>query len=159
MYFRSDGLLRGSREERVQAMSSLCEAEWNLNTILELHCGLVDHAEDVRAAAMEALQAITNRKPKPASLTPVDLLSYFLFEFTVSSGVRVATFSTLVELGTPEADQAIERLLLGTQRNEDFSDFIKLVQRAGKSELLRGLQAAKLSKTKAAMLRSALSDA
>lgn len=159
MDFRGDGLLRGPREERMHAMSSLSEAGWSLNTILELHCGLLDHAEDVRAAAMAALQAIASRKPKPASLTPVDLLSYFLFDFTVASGVRVATFNTLVEVGTPEADRAVEQVLENTQRNEDFSDFIKVLQRAGKSELLSRLQPARFSKTKVAILRSALRDA
>jgi len=48
MLFRSDGLLRGSREERSRAVLSLRDAEWNLATLLDLHCGLLDHAEDVR---------------------------------------------------------------------------------------------------------------
>jgi hypothetical protein len=39
MLFRSDGLLRGSREERSRAVLSLRDAEWNLATLLDLHCG------------------------------------------------------------------------------------------------------------------------
>ncbi len=71
MCFRNDGLLRGSREERVAAMLSLAEAEWNLGAFLDLHCGLLDHAEDVRAAAMEALQKIATQRPEPIALTSV----------------------------------------------------------------------------------------
>ncbi len=47
MFFRNDGLLRGSREDRVSAMSSLADAEWDLGAFLDLHCGLLDHSEAV----------------------------------------------------------------------------------------------------------------
>ena len=39
---RSNGLLQGSREERVAAIVSLKRAEWNLDTLLDLHLGLLD---------------------------------------------------------------------------------------------------------------------
>ena len=157
MFFRNDGLLRGSREERIEAMLSLAIANWSLETLLELHFGLLDHAEEVRAAAMDTLQAIAKRKPDPISLTPADMLSRFVFSFTVSSGVRLATFRALVELETPETDDAVEQILLYTVRNEDFSDFVQVLQRVGKAEILRRLPPSRLSKTKAAILRSALS--
>ena len=159
MSFRSDGLLRGAREERAEAMISLADAGWDLGVFLDLHCGLLDHAEDFRAAAMKALQDIAKRRPEPIALTPVRLLSEFLFSFTVSSGMRVETFEFLMELDTPEAYQAIEQALLRTQRNEDFRDFVRALQRANKLELLRRLEPGKLSKTKAAVLYSALNSA
>ncbi len=81
MDFRSDGLLRGSREERCKAMLALGKTKWDLYTFLDLHCGLLDHAEDVRAAAMEALEKIAKRRPKPIALTPLDLLVDFYVWF------------------------------------------------------------------------------
>jgi hypothetical protein len=156
MLFRSDGLLRGSREERSRAVLSLRDAEWNLATLLDLHCGLLDHAEDVRVSAMNALQEIAKRTPKPIKITPVMLLSDFLFSFTASSRVAVYIFQFLVQLDTPEAHQAMERALLRVQRNEDFSAFVGILQHANRLEVLRRLEPAKLSKTKAAVVRSAL---
>lgn len=158
MSFRNDGLLRGSRQERLEAMLSLGDGKWDLDTVLELHCGLLDHAEDVWAAAMDALQEFAKQKSEPMALTPLALLSYFLFSFTVSSGVRADTFKFLVELGTAEAHQAIEQALLWAQRNEDFGDFVRILQNANELERLRRLDTAKLSKTKAAILRAVLNS-
>jgi hypothetical protein len=127
-----------------------------LATLLDLHCGLLDHAEDVRVSAMNALQEIAKRTPKPIKITPVMLLSDFLFSFTASSRVAVYIFQFLVQLDTPEAHQAMERALLRVQRNEDFSAFVGILQHANRLEVLRRLELAKLSKTKAAVVRSAL---
>ena len=153
MFFRSDGLLRGSREERVEAMLSLQRKRWDLEAFSELHCGLLDHAEEVRAVAMDTLKAIAKSKPEPIALTPVKLLSNFLFAFTVSSGVRVDTFKALVELGTPEAREAVGQIL-DTQRNEDFRDFVEVLEHANRLGLLRQIDPSKLSKTKAAIRAS-----
>lgn len=156
MLFRSDGLLRGSRQERSHAALSLTGTEWSLETLLDLHRALLDHAETVRVSAMEALQEIAKRRPKPIEVTPVKLLCDFLFSFTVASGMAVRTFQCLVELDTPETRQAIEQALLRVQRNEDFSEFVRILQHANKLDLLQRLEGAKLSKTKAAVVRSAL---
>lgn len=158
MLFRSDGLLRGSREERVQAVLGLADTEWDLGTLLDAHCALLDHAEDVRVAAMEALQAIAKRRPEPVAVTPVRLLSAFLFRFTIASGMRVDTFRFLVQLKTPEADEAVERALIDAQRNEDFRDFICVLQDARRMDLAGRLKPVRLPKTKAAILRSALNS-
>ena len=108
--------------------------------------------------SMDALQEYAKRRSEPLALTPLALLSYFLFSFTVSSGVRADTFKFLVELGTPEAHQAIEQALLWAQRNEDFRDFVLILQNANELELLRRLDTAKLSRTKAAILRAVLNS-
>jgi hypothetical protein len=158
MIFRSDGLLRGSREERTEAIRSLGKAEWNLETFLDLHCGLLDHAEEVRAAAMDALQEIANRKPEPIAVAPAQLLSYFLFSFTVSSGIRPYVFKFLVELNTSEGDDLVEQVLLDTQRNEDFADFVQILQQANRLELLSRLNPDELTRNKAAILRAALRE-
>jgi hypothetical protein len=158
MIFRSDGLLRGSREERTEAIRSLGKAEWNLETFLDLHCGLLDHAEEVRAAAMDALQEIANRKPEPIAVAPAQLLSYFLFSFTVSSGIRPYVFKFLVELNTSEGDDLVEQVLLDTQTNEDFADFVQILQQANRLELLSRLNPDELTRNKAAILRAALRE-
>lgn len=59
---RTDGLLRGPRHERSKLMTALGKEAWGLETLLGLHLGLLDHAEDVRIAAMEALQHIAQKK-------------------------------------------------------------------------------------------------
>jgi hypothetical protein len=157
--FRSDGLLRGAREDRAEVMSSSGHAKWSLEVFLDLHCGLLDHAEEVRIAAMEALQEISKQEPDPVALTPVKLMSYFLFSFTVSSGVAVQCFRFLVDLDTPDAHEAVEQALSRVHRNEDFKEFIGVLQQANKLELLHRLEHATLSQSKAAILRSALASA
>jgi len=156
--FRSDGLLRGAREDRAEAMSSLGRAKWSLEVLLDLHCGLLDHAEEVRIAAMEALREISRQEPDPVALPPVKLLSDFLFSFTVSSGVAVKCFKFLVELDTLEAHEAVEQALFRGQRNEDFKEFVGVLWQANKLELLHRLEQAKLSQAKATILRSALAS-
>ena len=156
--FRSDGLLRGAREDRTEAISSLGRAKWSLEVLLDLHCGLLDHAEEVRVAAMEALQEISKQEPDPVALTPVKLMSYFLFSFTVSSGIAVKCFKFLVELDTPDAQEAVGQALARVHRNEDFKEFVGILRQANKLEMLRELDPPNLSQTKAAILRSALAS-
>jgi hypothetical protein len=50
---RTDGLLRGPRNERKELMAALGDAPWNLETFLAFHLGLLDHSEEVRLAAMK----------------------------------------------------------------------------------------------------------
>jgi hypothetical protein len=40
---RTDGLLRGPRNERKELMTALGDAPWNLETFLAFHLGLLDH--------------------------------------------------------------------------------------------------------------------
>jgi len=159
MLGRSDGLLRGSREERIDQILSLKDAEWNLNTLLDLHCGLLDHAEDVRLAAVEALKGIALRFPEPITLTPLSLLAPYIFGFTVASGEVPRNFQFLVELNTPESLRLAQEALEGVGRNEDFKPFWAILVRANKLGLLQALQKAELSKTKAKILRDALERA
>jgi len=156
---RSDGLLRGAREERAETMYSTGHAKWSLKVFLDLHCGLLDHAEEVRIAVMEALQEISKQEPVPIALTPVKLLSYFLFSFTVSSGVAVKCFKFPVELDTPDAHEAVQQVLSQVQRNEDFKEFVEILRQANSLEPLHRLEHAKLSQSKVAILRSALASA
>ncbi len=159
MLEQTDGLLRGSREERIAQILSLRRAEWSLGTVLDLHCGLLDHAEDVRRAAIEALKGIARKLPEPIALTPLGLLAPYIFSFTVASGEVSRNFEFLVELNTPESLQLAESALERVGRNEDFKAFVEIVVRANKLELLQALQKAELSKTKAKILRDALERA
>ena len=85
MYERNDGLLRGSREERIQEVHDLREYEWDFDTLLGIIQGLLDHAEDVRLAAMETLLEIARQKKVPMSLSSISVIEYFMFSFTVST--------------------------------------------------------------------------
>jgi hypothetical protein len=58
MYERSDGLMRGSREERTQEVFGLHESDWDFDTLLGIIKGFLDHAEDIRLVAMETLLEI-----------------------------------------------------------------------------------------------------
>jgi len=156
---RNDGLMRGSRKQRSEETRSLGDAEWNPGTLLYLHIGLLDHAEDVRSAALDALLEISRRLPKPFTISPVTLLSYCLFDWTVSSGNTPRIFRSLVQLGTPEADEAVEAIMEGPVehlRNEDFEEFICALAENGKMETIKGLAERKISTTKNKILRRLL---
>jgi hypothetical protein len=84
---RTNGLLRGARAERIQQLAALKGGAWSINTILELHCGLLDHAHDVREAAMDVLLDFAGKQSVPLAVTPVKFLAYFMHAFTVSSGI------------------------------------------------------------------------
>jgi hypothetical protein len=98
MLEKSDRLLRGSRDERIADILALEQAEWGLDAVLDLHRGLLDHAEEVRLAAIEALKAIAQRSPEQLTLTPASFLAHHMFSFTVGSGAAVGIFGFLVEL-------------------------------------------------------------
>jgi len=149
-------MLRGSREERVEEMLSLKEAEWNLGTLLYLHLGLLDHSEDVRLAALDALMGIAERSPEPFTVSPIPILADYIFSVTVSSGYTPHIFEFLVRLGTPEAVQTVEKLIREPCRNDDFRYFVDVLIREGELGLLGRLEKEKLSKTKAKLLRDAL---
>jgi hypothetical protein len=137
-------------------MRSLGDAEWNPGTLLHLHVGLLDHAEHVRSAALDALLEISRRQPKPVRISPVTLLSYCLFDWTVSSGNTPRIFRLLAQLGTPEADEAIEAIMEGRVehlRNEDFEEFVSALAENGKMETINRLADRKISTTKNKILR------
>jgi hypothetical protein len=151
--------MRGSREQRIAEMRSLGDAEWNPGTLLYLHIGLLDHAEDVRSAALDALLEISRRQPEPLTISPVTLLSYSLFDWTVPSGNTLRIFSFLAELGTPEADEAIEAIMEGPVeqlRNEDFEEFMSALAENGKMDTIDRLANRKISTTKNKILRKVI---
>ena len=140
MYDRSDGLMRGSRKERMQEVFSLQESDWNFDTLLRIIQGLLDHADDVRLASMENLLEIAIQQKVPMSLPPVSVIEYFMFSFTASSKATQRIFEFLVEnTGIPGANEAIERALLVDVRDEDFEKFIDFIVEAKKLEFLKAL--------------------
>lgn len=153
---RSDKLLIGSRKERVETMLSLTAEEWNLNTLLNLFIGILDHAEDVRIAAMDALMEIAARSPEPFTVSPISMLTRYMFDFTVASGYTPYMFRSLVQFGTPEAMQAAESALKRVARNDDFRKFLDILIEEGRSEVLRNMAEENLSKQKTRLLRDAL---
>jgi len=157
MYERGDGLMRGSREERMQEVFSLHESDWDFHTLLGIMQGFLDHAESVRLAAMETLLEIAKQKKAPMSLTPVSVIEYYMFSFTASTMAAQRIFRFLIEnTDIPGANKAIERALLSDVRNEDFEKFIDIILEAEKFEFLKSLEHKKLSKRKTQILKNAL---
>jgi hypothetical protein len=87
---RDDGLLRGSRDEREGEMKIL--NEWNLDTLLDVHIGWLDHAQDVKYSALDALMRIAKKQPEPVAVSPVGLLSKWMFQTSKSSGCQDLRF-------------------------------------------------------------------
>ncbi len=141
MYERGDGLMRGSREERIQEVFSLHESDWYFHTLLGIIQGFLDHAENVRLAAMGTLLEIAKQKKAPMSLTPVSVIEYFMFSFSASTKAAQRIFRFLVEnTDISEANEAIERVLLSDVRNEDFEKFIEIIVEAKKLEFFNVLE-------------------
>jgi hypothetical protein len=146
---RTDGLLRGPRNERKELMTALGDAPWNLETFLAFHLGLLDHSEEVRLAAMEALQCMAQRKPEPLALTPVALLADFMHAFTVASGIGLATFRCLVKLDTAESLEVVKAVLeSGQGSNNQFEEWVKILRDANKLDILRNVEFTRLSKVR-----------
>lgn len=157
MFERSDGLMRGSREERMQEVFDLHESDWDFYTLLGIIQGFLDHAEDVRLAAMDTLLEIARQKKAPLSLAPVLVIEYFMFSFTASSMATQKIFRFLIEnTDIPGANEAIERALLSDVRKEDFEKFIDIILEAKKFRFLQSLEHKKLSKRKTQILKKAL---
>jgi len=156
---RTDGLLRGPRRERSKHMTSLEREAWDLETLLALHLGLLDHAEDVRIAAMEALQHIAQRKPTPLAVSPVTLLAYFMHSFTVASGLSLLTFELLVELNTAESIEIVETVLeSGRGNNMQFEGWVRILQDANRSDILRKIDLTRLSKGRRKVIERVLAE-
>jgi hypothetical protein len=155
MWERNDGLLRGSRDERVADIVSLKGGEWNLDTLMDLHLGLLDHAEEVRLAAVESLEAIAERSPKPLTLTPAGFLARYIFSFTAASGAAQQIFEFLLGLNAPEAIRLTMEALEQVSRNEDFNAFVEILTRHHRLDLLRQFPQDRLGKAKRRVLRRA----
>lgn len=156
---RTDGLLRGPRRDRSKQMSALGREAWDLETLLGLHLGLLDHAEDVRIAAMEALQHIAQRKPAPIAVSPVALLAYFMHSFTVASGMSLRTFECLVELNTAESIEIVEAVLeSGRGNNIQFEGWVRILQDASRSDILRKIDLTRLSKGRRKVIEHVLAE-
>lgn len=156
---RNDGLLRGSRVQRAADMFSLKDAAWNLDTLLDLHIGFLDHAEEVRLAAVESLQEIARKVPAPMTLTPLGFLVRYMLSFTAASGAARRIFEFLIELSTPEALRLATRVLEGPSSNEEFKAFVGILSQHRKLELLRQVPEGRLGKAKRAVLQRALDAA
>ena len=107
-------------------------------------------------AAMDALMGIAMRSPGPFTVSPISMLTRYIFDFTVSSGYTPYLFRSLVQLGTPEAVKAAESALRHVARNDDFRKFLDILIEEGKSDVLRNMERKNLSKAKARLLSDAL---
>ena len=154
---RNDGLLRGSRQDRVGEMLVLSASQWNLHTLLDLHCGLLDHTEDVRLAALEALMEITKLQCQPLTISPISMLLRFMFSFTATSGATPNVFRFLIDLGTAEARTIVKQIMESAAcSNSDFKEFVNAIPKSKDASLLDHLMSAKLSKAKSRILDTVL---
>jgi hypothetical protein len=130
-------------------MTALGDAPWDLETFLAIHLGLLDHSEDVRGAAIEALQCMAQRKPEALAVTPVALLAHFMHAFTVASGIGLATLRCLVELDTAESLEVVKAVLeSGRGSNSQFEAWVEILGDANKVNILRNVELARLSKAR-----------
>ena len=120
--------------------------------------GFLDHAEQVRLAAVESLEAIAQRSPKPLTLTPAGFLACYIFCFTVASGAAQRIFEFLVGLNTPEAIRLTMEALEHVSRNEDFNAFVEILSRHDRLDLLRQFPQDRLGKAKRSVLQRALGE-
>ncbi len=151
---RTDGLLRGSRDQRISKIRAVEEAPWTLETILGLHCGLLDHAHDVSEAAMDTLIGIALKRPDPVAVTPVALLAYFVNVFTVASGIDARVVRCFAELHTAEADAALSELLeSGTGNHQQFENWMTILTATNRMDILRRVHSDRLSANRRKMLK------
>jgi hypothetical protein len=138
-------------------MTALGREPWDLETLLGLHLGLLDHAEDVRIAAMESLQRLAQEKPTPVAVSPIALLGYFMHSFTVASGMSLLTFECLVEINTAESTEIVEAVLeSGRGNNIQFEGWVKILQDAKRWDTLHKIDLTKLSKGRRKVIERAL---
>ncbi len=156
---RTDGLLRGSRDERIELMETLKGADWSLDTMLALHLGLLDHAHHVSEAAMNTLIALAAKNPAPVPVTPIMWLAYFMHGFTKASGVDLAVVKCLADLHTAEADEVLKFTLeSGSGSNDQYGHWLAILKEANRTDVLRRIQAEKLSPNRAKMLKRAVEE-
>jgi hypothetical protein len=144
---RNDGLLRGSRDERCDQMDALRNAEWNLETMLDLYTGLLDHADEVRASASNALKEIAKRNPESITISPLSLLGKYSEDLWF-----------FADFGTPEALSIARQVLTNITNgsNAEFEATLRTIVKDRRLDLLEHVQTLKLSQTKAKILRSVL---
>jgi len=138
--------------------NELGQADWNLDTLLELLSLLLHRSTKQQYRGVRALLTLVDRDLPPVSVTPLDLLREFIPPIAYGSGGAALSFYSLAELNTPAADEAMRIMLRvsGNARNEDFKRFIQIATECGKSNLLKVLDEITLSQTKAKILRQAL---
>ena len=147
------------RTERAEQTLALKSRDWNLDTFMTLHLGLLDHAWQVRHAALEALIEIAVRRPEPVSVSPVALLRNVMFSFTASSGATPHVFRLLLELDDDESRAAVKDILdHGYGSNDDFDSFVNAIADLDRRDLLDYLKTTKFSKQRTRILNRVLRE-
>ena len=151
---------KGSEQTREDRISSLKDAGWNLDTLLELHYWFLHRSQKAQYGALDALLDIVDRNPEATSVSPFDLLKDVICPMTFDSGAAPIIFHSLTERDTPAADEALKEILRGSgkARNEDFGKFVEIAVASGKSDLLNVLDSLNLSQSKSEILRQALKE-
>jgi hypothetical protein len=145
------------RDERIRALK---DAEWNLETLFELHYWLTHRSQKAQQNALHALLDIVDRNPDAIRVSPLDLLKDVICPLAFGSGAVDLIFYLLAERNTRAADEAMKEILRdsGTARNQDFQKFIEIAIANDKRQLLSVLNDQALSQTKSKILRQALKE-
>ena len=99
-----------SEQRGENQIGSLKDAEWNLDTLLELHYWLFHRSRKAQQSALEVLLEITDRNPKSVSVSPLDLLRHAIYPLAFGSGAAPIIFYSLAEHDTPAADEALKEI-------------------------------------------------
>lgn len=146
----------GQREE--DKRRALKDADWNLDTFMELHYLFLQRSSKKQMHALDALLHIADRNPEPMTVSALDLLKDIISPLPYGSPGADLLFLSLAERNTLAADEAMKQILRDSAgaRNEAFGKFLEIAIGKGKSELLDVLDGLPLSQTKSKLLRQAL---
>ena len=133
------------------------QAEWDLDTFLELYASFLHRSRKRQGNALAELLELADKNPEPIKVSPLDLLKKLVPPLAYDSGAPLLFYS-LAEFNTPAADEALKEILRepGQVRNEDFKKFIEIAISEGKQDLLKVLEQKTLSREKREILRRML---
>jgi hypothetical protein len=82
-----------------------------------------------------------------------------MHSFTVASGMSVLTFELLVELNTAESIEIVEGVLeSGRGNNIQFEGWVRILQEANRSDILRKIDLTRLSKGRRKVIERVLAE-
>lgn len=131
--YRNDGLLRGSRSDRSDEVSSIVKSEWNLESLLDFHIGLLDHADEVNDAAYAGLAELAKSNPSPVTVSPMDLFNMY-FGGTIARRVELA--EVILNIGTPEANELLKDKLTSIGSFKATEEIAKMLQAEGAKSII-----------------------
>ena len=146
---------REDRKRREDWVRDLADQEWDMQTLLEAHSGLVDRRYKVRWAAFLSLLSLAKKEPEPVEVTPLALLRRYIGSVASIPGAAQSLYRHLVDTDTKAADRLLRDVLQNTDpmRNQDFARLVEYLMENRENEYLQLLEAADLSNKKGKIFR------